>query len=69
RFLNVLGKDCHGRTLLVTVCQGAAPEFALTVFGNHGVLRLEHAGLDVSLPEARETAEPEWRQGLLQAMA
>ena len=68
RLLNVLGEDRQGRTLLITVCRGAARELGLTVFGNHGVLRLEHAGLEEPSQKILETTEPEWQQGLLQAM-
>ena len=68
RLLNVLGEDRQGRTLLITVCRGAARDLGLTVFGNHGVLRLEHAGLEETSQKLPETTESEWQQGLLQAM-
>lgn len=44
--LNVLGEDGRGRTALITLCRSESAEFSATVFGNHGVLRLEHAAID-----------------------
>jgi hypothetical protein len=67
RILNVLGEDRRGRTLLATLCRGEANEFALTVFGNHGTLRLEHAGLDATSLDALDT-EGNWRQSLVEAI-
>ena len=61
RILNVLGEDRRGRTLLATLCRGDANEFALTVFGNHGTLRLEHAGLEESSLEPVDTDAGWWR--------
>lgn len=49
--VNVLGEDAGGKTVLISLVRGSTPEFALTVFGNHGTLKLEHASLDEdSLP-------------------
>ena len=45
--VNVLGEDAGGKTVLISLVRGATPEFAVTVFGNHGTLKLEHARLDV----------------------
>ena len=68
RMLNVLGEDRRGRTLLATLCRGEANEFALTVFGNHGTLRLEHAGLDENSLGAVDS-DAAWRQSLAEAIA
>jgi len=73
RLLNVLGEDRQGRTLLITVCRGTVRGLGLTVFGNHGVLRLEHAGLEELSQESPENikpelAEPVWQQRLLQSI-
>ena len=65
--LNVLGEDRRGRTLLATLFRGESNEFALTVFGNHGILRLEDAGLDEdSLGTIDEEAD--WWQSLAEAI-
>lgn len=67
RMLNVLGEDRRGRTLLATLCRGEENEFALTVFGNHGTLRLEHAGLDENSLGDVDT-DAAWRQSLTKAI-
>ena len=43
--LNVLGVDDRGRTALLTASRSAADRLSLTIFGNHGVARVEHARL------------------------
>jgi len=56
--LHALGTDDRGRTLVITVNHGPTSEAQLTVFGNHGVVRLDRADLQWSgqLPEARRAA-------------
>ena len=43
--LNLLGRDTRGRTLLITLASADSPELSLTVYGNHGVARLNGAHL------------------------
>lgn len=46
RTLNLLGSDCRGRTLMITLVAEASPQTALTIFGNHGILQLNEGWLD-----------------------
>jgi hypothetical protein len=46
RTLNVLGSDGQGRTLLVTLVAEAGPRTAMTVFGNHGIVRFDDGWVD-----------------------
>lgn len=65
--LNVLGEDASGKTVLASLVRGPVPEFAITVFGNHGTLKLEHAALDeATLPDVEEAVSqlfPDWVDG------
>ena len=45
-FVNLLGEDTGGKTVLISLVRGAVPEFTVIVFGNHGTLKLEPASLD-----------------------
>ena len=66
RMLNLLGEDRRGRTVLVTLCSGDDPDFEMTVFGNLGTLRLEHAGLDEG--SLTDHSKLEWAQSLASAI-
>lgn len=68
RILNILGEDRRGRTLLATLCSGSANELTVTVFGNHGTLRLEHAGLDEGSLTSVNCEAPAWQQSLVEAI-
>lgn len=68
RILNLLAEDRRGRTLLATLCRGKVNEFSLTVFGNHGTLRLEHAGLDESSLDELPSSEATWQKSLDEAI-
>lgn len=51
--LNLLGSDKRGRTALLTLVAASEPSISLTVYGNHGVVRLEDAVLDrATIPES-----------------
>lgn len=50
RLLNILGVDDRGRTALLSVSRSAVDRISLTVFGNHGVARIEHAQSAGELP-------------------
>jgi hypothetical protein len=53
RSLNVLGSDQRGRTLMISLVAEALPQTALTIFGNHGIVRLDDGWVDpVSIPES-----------------
>ena len=43
--LNVLGVDDRGRTALLTASRSVVDQVSLTIFGNHGVARVERAEL------------------------
>lgn len=43
--LHVMGTDDRGRTIVVTINHGPTADAQLTLFGNHGVLRLDRAEL------------------------
>ena len=45
-FVNLLGEDTGGKTVLISLVRRSVPEFTVIVFGNHGTLKLEHASLD-----------------------
>ena len=50
RLLNALGVDDRGRTALLSASRAASEQLSLTVFGNHGVARIEQACLTDALP-------------------
>ena len=50
RLLNALGVDDRGRTALLSASRAASDQLSLTVFGNHGVARIEQACLTDALP-------------------
>lgn len=55
RLVHAMGVDDRGRTLIVSVADDADPLVQLTVFGNHGVIRLDHAELTVDLEQGRSS--------------
>ncbi len=48
RTLNLLGSDRRGRTLMITLVAEAKPQTALTIFGNHGIVRLDEGWVDLN---------------------
>ena len=63
RTLNVLGSDQRGRTLMISLVSESTPQTALTVFGNHGIVRLDDGWVDpATIPESFEHYE--WFAGL-----
>lgn len=63
RTLNVLGSDQRGRTLMISLVSESTPQTALTVFGNHGIVRLDDGWVDpTTIPESFEHCE--WFAGL-----
>jgi len=46
RALNLLGSDRRGRTLMITLVAEAPPQTSLTIFGNHGIVRLDEGWVD-----------------------
>lgn len=46
RTLNILGSDQQGRTLMISLVAKSSPQTAMTIFGNHGVVRLEDGWVD-----------------------
>ncbi|MFT5091355.1 MAG: hypothetical protein ACI8P0_004365 [Planctomycetaceae bacterium] len=46
RTLNLLGSDRRGRTLMITLVAESMPQTALTIFGNHGIVRLDEGWVD-----------------------
>lgn len=46
RVMHILGKDRNGRTLMVSLTAEASPQAALTIFGNHGIVRLDDGWID-----------------------
>ena len=67
RLLNVLGVDDRGRTTLLSVSRSAIDRLSLTVFGNHGVARIEQAQPVGEFP-SQAGAEPRWATALKSAM-
>ncbi len=55
RLVHAMGVDDRGRTLIVSVADDADSLVQLTVFGNHGVIRLDHAELTVDLEQGRSS--------------
>lgn len=48
RTLNLLGSDRRGRTLMITLVADSNPHIALTIFGNHGIVRLDDGWVDLN---------------------
>ena len=48
--LHVMGTDDRGRTIVLTINHGPTCDAQLTLFGNHGVVRLDRAELRWSDP-------------------
>jgi len=68
RTLNILGSDTTGRTLMITLVAEAQPKTALTVFGNHGIVRLEDGWIALdSIPESLN--DQPWYDGLQEAVS
>ena len=63
RSLNVLGSDEQGRTLMISLVAEASPQTSLTIFGNHGIVRLDDGWVDpASVPETLN--DRSWLNGL-----
>lgn len=61
--LHLLCEDSRGRSALITLAEVPTPRFAMTVYGNHGVARIEESVL--SPPERKFLTEPpSWLQSL-----
>jgi hypothetical protein len=56
RLLNALGVDDRGRTTLLSACRASGDQLSLTVFGNHGVARIEQVCLIDALPSGGSSA-------------
>ena len=67
RTLHVLGSDRRGRTLMITLVAEAEPATDLTVFGNHGVVRLADGWGDPNSIQELSTV-PDWLPGLQAAI-
>lgn len=68
RTLNVLGSDTTGRTLMITLVAESQPMTALTVFGNHGIVRLEDGWVALdSIPDSFD--DKPWITGLQEAVS
>lgn len=65
--LNVLGVDDRGQTALLTASRSAVDRVSLTIFGNHGVARVERAELTEELP-AEDGCKNAWRSSLRAAL-
>ena len=59
RLLNALGVDDRGRTALLSASRAASDQLSLTVFGNHGVARIEQASLADVWPPGGSSAGQE----------
>jgi hypothetical protein len=58
RTLNLLGSDQRGRTLMISLVPEATPQTALTIFGNHGIVRLDDGWVDpATIPESLDQCE------------
>ena len=58
RTLNVLGSDQRGRTLMISLVSESTPQTALTIFGNHGIVRLDDGWVDPeTIPESFDHCE------------
>ena len=67
RTLNVIGTDQRGRSLMITLVAQATPQTALTVFGNHGIVRLDDGWVDPATI-LESVAERSWFAGLQTAL-
>ena len=65
RLLHLHGVDDRGRTALVTVTRGFADNAQLTIFGNHGIVRLDRADLLDEMPSENTNEPRPWLAGLL----
>ncbi len=65
RLLNALGVDGRGRTALLSISRAACDQLSMTVFGNHGVARIEEACLADALPLGDGSACQETLQAAL----
>ena len=65
--LNVLGVDDRGRTALLTASRSATDHLALTIFGNHGVARIEQARLADELL-TQDGSDRIWQSSLRSAL-
>lgn len=45
QLLHALVRDSHGRSALISIAPGVPATLALTVYGNHGVVRLEETAI------------------------
>jgi hypothetical protein len=63
RTLNLLGSDRRGRTLMVSLVAEAPPRTALTIFGNHGIVRLDEGWVDLT-SIAESAKELSWIAGI-----
>jgi len=58
RTLNVLGSDHRGRSLMISLVSESTPQTALTIFGNHGIVRLDDGWVDpTTIPESFDRCE------------
>jgi hypothetical protein len=68
RTVNILGSDTRGRTLMVSLATLSEPRTAMTIFGNHGIVRLDDGWVDPnSIPESLD--DRTWSAGLQAAVA
>lgn len=68
RTLNLLGSDRLGRTLMITLVAEAKPQTALTIFGNHGIVRLDEGWVDPN-SIVEPVKERSWQSDLEEAMS
>lgn len=67
--LHLLGTDDRGRTMVVTINHGPSHDAQLTLFGNHGIIRLDRAELLWDTTRATQNPdETEWHIQLRQAL-
>lgn len=65
--INVMGSDKNGRTLMITLVAHSKPATALTIFGNHGIVRLEEGWIDLESAPDSFTDRP-WAADLQAAL-
>lgn len=68
RTLNLLGSDRRGRTLMITLVAEAKRQTALTIFGNHGIVRLDEGWVDPN-SIVEPVKELSWLSDLQEAMS
>jgi hypothetical protein len=66
QLLHLLARDDRGRTALISICTGDTPTLAVTVYGNHGVVRLEDSPVNEQVRQ--EHANEAWGASLKQAI-